>query len=185
MTRNLRSNSTVPSNWNLPAHQAEPNQFVTASTTATIAMAVAAPAPAATGAGTTVAAEVWKTTPYSGDFNPGTNHGNTIFVEKTKGLPEANRLDLTEKNSQAIHKYFRAREMLMGDIIHKVPIEYNPDGTVKTNRNLISQYQQITLDDCQQAAIARYDTALAVGTQIADPPFNMKVLDPGADDADK
>ena len=116
MTQNLRSNSTVPSNWNLPAHQAEANQFVAASSTETIAMAVAAPAPAATGAGTTVATEVWKTTPYSGNFNPGTKHGNTIFVEKTKSLSEANWLDLTKKNSQTIHKYFRAQEMLMGDI---------------------------------------------------------------------
>ena len=128
MPRNLRSNSTIPSNWNLPAHQAEANQFVAASTTATIAMAVAAPAPAAalgagTGAGITLGAEVWTTTPYSGNFNPGTKHGNTIFVKKTKGLPEANRLDLTKKNSQAIHKYFRAREMLMGDIVRKVLIE--------------------------------------------------------------
>jgi hypothetical protein len=92
------------------------------------------------GTETAVTAEVWKTTPYSGNFNLGTKHGNTIFVEKTKGLSEANQLDLAKKNSQAIHKYSRGCEMLMGDIIYKVPIEFNPNGTVKTHRNLISQY---------------------------------------------
>ena len=57
-----------------------------------------------------VVEEVWKTTPFSGDFNPGTKLGNIIFIEKTKGLPESVRLDLTKKNSQEIHKYPRARE---------------------------------------------------------------------------
>ena len=53
---------------------------------------VAPPAPIVT--------EVWKTTPYpySGDSNPGTKLGNSIFIEKTKGLPEADRLDLSKKN---------------------------------------------------------------------------------------
>ena len=31
--------------------------------------------------------EVCKTTPFSGDFNPGTKLGNSIFIEKTKVLP--------------------------------------------------------------------------------------------------
>ena len=141
------------------------------------------------GTGTGTAAvpvpEVWKTTPYSGDFNPGTKHGNTIFTEKTKGLPEASRLDLTKKNSQAIHKYFRGQEMLMGDVVRKVPIEYNPDGSIKTTRNLISQYQQISLENCQRAAIARYDNALGAGVAIPDPPFTMKDLDPGSNANDK
>ena len=51
-----------------------------------------------------VVEEVWKTTPFSGKYNPGTKLGNSIFIEKTKGLPEYMRLDLTKKNSQEIHK---------------------------------------------------------------------------------
>ena len=47
-----------------------------------------------------VVEEVWKTTPISFDFNSGTKLGNSIFIEKTKGLPESVRLDLTKNNSQ-------------------------------------------------------------------------------------
>ena len=52
-----------------------------------------------------VVEEACKTTPFSGDFIPGTKLGNSIFIEKTKGLPESVRLDLTKNNSQEIHKY--------------------------------------------------------------------------------
>ena len=50
--------------------------------------------------------DVWKTTPFSGDFNPGTKLGKSIFLEKTKGFFEANRVDLNKANSLAIHKAF-------------------------------------------------------------------------------
>ena len=52
-----------------------------------------------------VVKEVWKTTPFSGNFNPGTKLGNIIFIKNTPGLPESVRLYLTKKNSQDIHKY--------------------------------------------------------------------------------
>ena len=52
-----------------------------------------------------VVGEVWKTTHFSGNFNPGTKLGNSIFIKKTKGLHESVRLDLTKKNSHEIHKY--------------------------------------------------------------------------------
>ena len=45
-----------------------------------------------------VVKEVWKKTPLSGNLNPGTKLGNSIFIGKTKGLPESVRLDLTKKN---------------------------------------------------------------------------------------
>ena len=66
-----------------------------------------------------VVEEVWKMTHFSGDFNPGTKLGNIIFIEKTKGLPESVRLDLTKKNPQEIHKYLRACETLMGNVVTK------------------------------------------------------------------
>ena len=50
--------------------------------------------------------EVWKTNPFSCDFNSGTNLGNSIFLQKTKGLAKANRLDLNKANSLAFHKVF-------------------------------------------------------------------------------
>ena len=70
----------------------------------------------------------------------------------------------------------------MGNVVTKVPIAYNPDGTVKTTANLITQYQQITIEDLQRAAFARYDTALALGDPIPPAPFTMRNLDPGNDD---
>ena len=54
----------------------------------------------------------------------------------------------------------------MGNVVTKVPIAHNPDGTVKTTTNLITQYQQMTIEDLQCAAFARYDTALALGDTI-------------------
>ncbi len=62
-----------------------------------------------------VIAEVWKTNPYSGNFNPGTKLGQTIFAEKTKGLAEDKRLDLTKGNAANLRKYFVSRETSMGD----------------------------------------------------------------------
>ena len=60
-----------------------------------------------------VVEDVWKTTPFFDNFNPGTKLGNIIFIEKSKGLPESARLDLMKKNSQEIHKYLQSRETLM------------------------------------------------------------------------
>ena len=85
-----------------------------------------------------VVEEVWKTTPFSGDFNLVNKPGNSIFIEKTKGLPESVILDFNKKNSQEIHKYLQARETLMGNFVTKVSIAHNPDGTVKTTANLIT-----------------------------------------------
>ena len=100
MTRALRSNSLAPIVWNLKAHQQNADQQVLEQM-AGINTGDGAPAvPLAP-----VVKEVWKTTPFSGDFNPGTKLGNSIFIEKTKGLPESVRLDSTKNNSQEIHKY--------------------------------------------------------------------------------
>ena len=132
-----------------------------------------------------VVKEVWKTTPFSGDFNPGTKLGNIIFTEKTKGLPESVRLYLTKNNSQEIYKYLRAHKTLMGNVVTKVPLAHNPDGTVKTTENLITQYQQITLEEIRRVAFARYDTALAFGAPIPPAPCTMRTLDPGNDANDK
>jgi len=184
MPRALRSNSTAPAVWNLEAHQQNANQQllsqmagINPGANALAVPPVAPPAP--------VVAEVWKRNPYSGDFNPGTKLGNSTFIEKTKGLPEADRLDLTKRNSQAIHRYLLARETLMGHVVTKVPIEYNLDGTIKKTANLLTQYQQMTLHNLQQAAIARYDTPLGVGVPIPQAPFTMRTLDPGTDIDDK
>ena len=181
MPRSLRqTNSIVPSVWNLPAVQAHVDQQIQQKNMAAAAAVVVAPV-----AAPVVSSEVWKTTPFAGDFNPGTKLGNSIFLEKTKGLPEADRMDLIKKNAQKIHQYFQFRETLMGRVISKVPIEYNGDGSISKTANLLTQYQQMTLDDLQRAAIARYDTPLAVGSAIPQAPFTMRALDPGNNEDDK
>ena len=88
MPRSLRTNSIVPSVWNLPAVQAHVDQRIQQENmAAAAAAALAAAAAVAPVAVPFVATEVWKTTPFSGDFNPGSKLGNSIFLEKTKGLP--------------------------------------------------------------------------------------------------
>ena len=131
-----------------------------------------------------VVEEFWKKTPFSGDFNPGTKLGNIIFIDNTKGLPESVRLDLTKENSQEIHKYLLSCKKIIGNAVTKFPIAYNPDGTVTTTANLITQYQQMTIEDLQRAAFARYDTALVLGDPIPPALFTMRTLNPGnvADD---
>ena len=69
----------------------------------------------------------------------------------------------------------------MGNVVTKVPIAHNPDGTVKTTENLITQYQQMNIEDLQRAAFARYGTALALGDPIYPAPFTMTTLNPGND----
>ena len=91
------------------------------------------------------------------------------------------RLDLTKNNSQEIHEYLQAHATLMGNVVTKVPIAHNPDGTVKTTARLITQYQQMTIENLQHAELARYDTALALGAPIPPAPFTMRTLDPGND----
>ena len=70
-------------------------------------------------------AEVWKTNPFSGDFNPGTKIGHQIFTKKTKGLPEADCLTLTKSNAHATHSYLSAREANYGGAVRAIPLEFN------------------------------------------------------------
>ena len=100
MPHALRSNSSAPRVWNLEAHQQNADQHVLEQM-AGINSGAGAPAfPSSP-----VVKEVWKTTPFSRDFNPGTKPGNSISISNTWGLPESVILDLTKKNSQEIHKY--------------------------------------------------------------------------------
>jgi len=128
--------------------------------------------------------EVWKSNPLQGDFNPGTKLGKDIFLEKSKGLPEADRFDLTQENAGEIHRYLRARENQMEDSM-AIPTEFNADGTVKTTKDLLTQYHSITLEDVQRAAFERYGTKLAATDAIPAPPFDAKNLDPANSADDK
>ena len=69
----------------------------------------------------------------------------------------------------------------MSNAVTKIPISHNHDGTVKTKENLITQYQQMTIENLQRVSFARYDTSLAHGDLIPPAPFTMRNLDPGND----
>ena len=103
----------------------------------------------------------------------------------TKGLATADRLDLSKKYATDLHKNFRAREDVMGDCVRKVPSTYAGDRTVTESFNLMTQYQQLTLEDCQRAAFRRYSTHIGNGVAIPTPLLVMTTLDPGNDDAHK
>ena len=130
------------------------------------------------------AQEVWKSDPLQGDFNPGSKLGKDIFLEKTKGLPESERIPWTKANATRLLRYFRAREKHMHSCID-IPIEFNANGTVKKTANLLSQYRLITLTDCQRAAHGRYHNAIAATANIPAAPFQLKALDPANNQADK
>jgi hypothetical protein len=128
--------------------------------------------------------EVWKSDPLQGNFNPGTKLGKDIFLEKSKGLPEDQRLDLNRSNASKLHRYFQAREVHMEDSID-IPVEFNGDGSVKTTKNLLTQYHSITLEDCQRAAHARYANKLNPGDPIPASPFVAKDLKPESNEDHK
>ena len=89
MQRRLCNNtSSIPEAGDLAAHQAE-TIFLIANKNIMAAASDGDVAPVD---------KVWKTTPFYVDFNPGTKLGNSIFLEKTKVLAEANRLDLNKAN---------------------------------------------------------------------------------------
>ena len=82
MPRALQSNSLAPRVCNIESHQQNANQHVLEQMDGIHPGAGAPAVPAAP-----VVKEVWKNTPFYGDFNPGTKLGNSIFIEKTKVLP--------------------------------------------------------------------------------------------------
>ena len=79
----------------------------------------------------------------------------------------------------AIHKVFQSSERIMGDVISKIPTQFNADGTVKSTANILTQYHRITLENVQRATIAQYNMTLAVADPIPPSPFLMETLDPG------
>ena len=121
--------------------------------------------------------EVWKTAPDRGNFNPGTRHGQMIFNEKSKGLPEDKRLDLTRSNGPAIHKLFRARETHLSGIVN-IPTEFDQFGRVSETSNLLSQHHKITLEDCQRAGHVLFQDAFRNADDVTAPPFYATTQDP-------
>ena len=181
MQRTLRSNSSsIPSVWNIAQHEANAR--------AALALEIEPPeveAPVAPNPAIATMTEVWKTNPFAGDFNPGTKIGHQNFTEKTKGLPDSDRLALTKANANLIHSYLAAREANYGGVIRLIPIEWNADDSVKTTANLLTQHHLVKLEHVQRAAIERYSTPLAITDAVPDSPFETRALAPGTVEDDK
>ena len=140
-----------------------------------------------TGAGTAAAiapTEIWTENPLQGDFNPGTNAGQKIFLEKTKGLDSDKRLALTNSNAQKIMEIFKVKEQVMGNVVTFIPTVYTA-GTGSGHMNLIHQNQSISLEMCQRAAFGRFGTLLADTDPIPPQPWMVTALNPAADANDK
>ena len=74
---------SLPGIHNEAQHQAIADEYVQGIANQNLPMAATPPV------------EVFKTNPYSGNFNPGTDAGRKIFVEKSRGLDEADLLDVS------------------------------------------------------------------------------------------
>lgn len=121
--------------------------------------------------------EVWKTAPDRGNFNPGTKHGQLIFNEKSKGLPEDKRLDLNRTNGPNIHKVLRAREPHFRGVT-EIPIKIDALGNVVESGNILIQHQKITLSDCQRAGHILFQDGFSLQDPVPATPFTATVLDP-------
>ena len=101
-------------------------------------------------------AVVWRTAPDHGDINPGTKHGQTLFMEITKGLPIDQRLELTRSNGPQIHIFLRARESNFRAVTN-IPYNWFSDGNVAQTANLLQQHHHLRLYDVQRAGHALFD----------------------------
>ncbi len=164
-SRNNSSLSPLPDLWNLD--QSEANQTMSGSDSEDTSNANSA-------------STVWKTHPFKGNrINPGTDSGRKIFEKKTQGVPEEDRLDLTKSNSLQLKQLFNARAEHLGSAVTGVPIEFNPDGTVKKTASLLTQSHMIKLTDMQRAAHKRYRNSLSSTDPIPSMPFILAGIDPG------
>ncbi len=93
----------------------------------------------------------WKTNPFHGNFNPEMKTGQQIFLKKTKGNADRTRYSITKVNAANLHQFFKSRAATLGTCV-LIPIKFNPDGSVKTQANLISQHSKIEMKDVQRAA---------------------------------
>ena len=94
------SNLDLPLLWDIDQYRANANAFVAAM--------------ANDDKSTTAAPIVWKTNPLQGDFNPGTEAGSKISREKTKGLPDSERLPYSKSKANEIFQHMKLAKLASG-----------------------------------------------------------------------
>ena len=93
MSRNLRSNSSVP-----PLFPLLDQPSINMTEAGAGAPAVAAPV------------VIWNENPLTFNFNPGTVVGQKIFLEKTKGLATAGQLPLSNVSATNFMEFLKMKE---------------------------------------------------------------------------
>ena len=131
MSRNLRSNSSMPPIYLLP-NQPRINMAASGAEERVGAPEVAAPV------------VIWNENPLTGKFKPGTVAGKKIFLEKTKGLDTAGQLPLSNASATKIMDFLKMKEQLMGTVVTGVPTVYKA-GVGSSQMNLIHQRPLISL----------------------------------------
>ena len=89
------------------------------------------------------------------------------------------------ENAQKFHSFLRSQAAELGPVITRIPVAWNPDGTVQEFKSIVDQYQTIELKHVQQAAHNRFATAIAPGAPVPNGPWNVCRIDPANNNADK
>ena len=116
--------------------------------------------------------------PMTANFNLGTPQGQKIFDTKTRGLPEDKKNEITTTEGAELRKYLFGRQAALGDVVTRIPIAINADGTARTTANLIKQYQSIPFEIICREAHKRYVGSLAHDARLAAGPHVTRQLDP-------
>ena len=125
MARELRSNFQIPENFEFPEVLPRTRrQQRTMDDPNAAEVVVAVP-------------ETWHVNPYHGKFNPSTKAGQSIFENKTKGLPADERFTATKKDSQGICRLLQENYLSLGAVVTRVPQEYDVAGNVTAHGNLL------------------------------------------------
>ena len=126
----------------------------------------------------------WSDDPFQDRINPSTKSGQAIYLEKSKGRPDDQKLAIAKSNSDVVMAHYLSMEASMGKGVTAVPINRNADGTSSgQTANILSQYSLITIDDLQRQAHTTYMARLAEGDPI--PGKTVRPLDPANVPADK
>ena len=127
----------------------------------------------------------WCANPMTADFDPGTPQGQKIFDSKTRGLPEDRKFEVTSKEGAVIRKFLMGKQGSLGGVVTNIPLQYNPNGTVKTSGNLIKQYQCIKFDTLRREAYKRFVGDLDPNAPLPSGPWSITPLDPASNINDR
>ena len=130
---------------------------------------------------------VWSDCPATDNFNPGTAHGQKLYDKLSKGHPDGKLFTDSVKDSSDVLTFLRTRAISLGPAVTHVPVEWNPDGTIRTYKNVIDQYHSIDLRHMQVAAMKRYGVELNNPVQdlIPPTPWAVRDINPSTSDDDK